>query len=203
MVWTPGVLAGKAFQRIHPDNPLNKLCEPQQRLLYSMLFLDTTMERIPKGQSKDHKGERLAKLAAEANRIAAQFELEVFQEGYYSDLFGQLASDSRDVPRRFMALAQFVGGCLDKLGKPGHKERNEGNTFFILATEFVRLTTGAYNDEHLADLYQFISERSGDYSAEAIRKKRERLRKAYPTLVAAIATLARRAYENTAVRDPS
>lgn len=203
MVKIPGVPAAKAFQHIHPNNPLNKLSRPDREILYSLLLLDASMDRIPKEHSKDHSAEKLAKLAADANRIAAEFDSVVFNDGLYSDIFGHLAGEYRDAPEQFMALTQLVGGILDMLGKPGHMERNERNTFFILATEFVRLRTGEYYDEHLADLYQFIWERSADYPAETIRKRRARFQKAYPDLHAEIVKLAMRSCESRPARSPS
>jgi hypothetical protein len=56
----------------------------------------------------------------------------------------------------------------------------------VAASEFVRLRTGQYFDEHVAELYQAITASkhslSEDLSGDAIRKKRDYTAKNYPDL---------------------
>ena len=78
---------------------------------------------------------------------------------------------------------------LDNLvGKRGHKEKVQKNTFLIMASEFVRVKTGNYYDEHLAELLQTLPRidlnQQEDISGDSIRKKREHLKKVYPVIYA-------------------
>src|ERR1039458_1069850 len=68
----------------------------------------------------------------------------------------------------------------------GHKDEVLATQRLIQASEFVRLKTRRYNDEHLAGVFQIITKRpiSDDFSGAAIRKKRLYLKKHYPVLYA-------------------
>jgi hypothetical protein len=61
-----------------------------------------------------------------------------------------------------------------------------------MASEFVRCRTGKHYDEHLAELFQAINNDSDlkDFSGDAIRRKREHFKKAYPLLYASLANKA-------------
>ncbi len=54
-----------------------------------------------------------------------------------------------------------------------------------MASEFVRLKTGGYNDEHFAELIQALDLKfdfGADFSGDAIRKKRGYISDNYPLL---------------------
>ena len=98
-----------------------------------------------------------------------------------------------DLPRRLGAFAGLLGGFVRLfVGKPGHEEKVMHNRSLILASEYVRCRTGKYYDEHLAELFQAINNDSDlkDFSGDAIRRKREHFKKAYPLLYASVATKA-------------
>lgn len=92
-----------------------------------------------------------------------------------------------DLPSRLETFGLLLGGLLDRLvGKQGQKNKLVRNKFLIMASEFVRLRTNKYNDEHLAELIQALSNASelADFSGDAIHKKRMHLKKAYPLIYA-------------------
>ena len=199
----------QAFRDIAAGNPLRKLSEPDQKLLYSMLkvYAAVTTEdgkKRSKRGSKDGRLEKEAKLVADAAKLGSKLESEVFQ-GPNSDVLFPYISSFSDLPRQLTEFSKVVGGMLDLFGKRGHKEGNLYGFFLIVASEFVRLKTGQHYDEHLAELYQAVSERSltEDLSGDAIRKRREYLKKNYPDLYSWMLERARTADESTAPRDPS
>jgi hypothetical protein len=199
----------QAFRDIAAGNPLRKLSEPDQKLLYSMLkvYAAVTTEdgkKRSKRGSKDGLLEKEAKLVADAAKLGSKLESEVFQ-GPNSDVLFPYISSFSDLPRQLTEFSKVVGGMLDLFGKRGHKEGNLYGFFLIVASEFVRLKTGQHYDEHLAELYQAVSERSltEDLSGDAIRKRREYLKKNYPDLYSWMLERARTADESTAPRDPS
>jgi hypothetical protein len=195
----------QAFQNIAADNPLCRLSEPDRKLLYSMLKVYAAVTtKDGKRRSKDGLLEKEAKLVADAAKLGSKLESEVFH-GPNSDVLLPYISSFSYLPERITEFSKVVGGILDLFGKRGHKEGNLNGFFLIVASEFVRLKTSQHYDEHLAELYQAISERSltVDLSGDAIRKRREYLRKCYPDLYSWMLERARTASESSAARDSS
>ena len=196
----------QAFRHIAADNPLKtRLSEPERRLLYSMLMAYAAFSKpASEGRSDEDSLESVAKLVTAAAKLGAKLESEVFH-GVYSDVLRPWTSTFSDLPGRLAEFSKELGGKLDLFGKPGHKEGNLNSFFLIVASEFVRLKVGQHYDEHLAELYQAIAERSPteDLSGDAIRKRREYLRRCYPGLYSWILERARKAGESTAARDSS
>ncbi len=85
---------------------------------------------------------------------------------------------------RLVGFSKTLGEALNSFGKPGRKDEALATQGLIQASEFVRLKSGRYNDEHLAGVFQIIARRpiSDDFSGAAIRKKRLYLKKHYPVL---------------------
>jgi hypothetical protein len=195
----------QAFRHIAATNPLRKLSGPDQKILYSMLKVYAAVTtQDGKRRSKDGLLEKEAKLVADAAKLGSKLESEVFQ-GPNSDVLFPYISSFSDLPRQLTEFSKVVGGMLDLFGKRGHKEGNLYGFFLIVASEFVRLKTGQHYDEHLAELYQAVSERSlsEDLSGDAIRKRREYLKKSYPDLYSWMLERARTAGESSAARNSS
>jgi hypothetical protein len=196
----------QAFRHIAASNPLRKLSEPDRKLLYSMLKVYAAVttqdgKRRSKGGSKDGLLEKEAKLVADAAKLGSKLESEVFH-GPNSDVLLPYISSFSDLPGQLTEFSKVVGGMLDLLGKRGHKEGNLDDFFLIVASEFVLLKVGQHYDEHLAEMFQAISERplTADLSGDAIRKRREYLKKCYPDLYSWMLERARRAGESSAAR---
>lgn len=195
----------QAFRHIAATNPLRKLSGPDQKILYSMLKVYAAVTtQNGKRRSKDGLLEKEAKLVADAAKLGSKLESEVFH-GPNSDVLLPYISSFSDLPRQLTEFSKVVGGMLDLFGKRGHKEGNLYGFFLIVASEFVRLKTGQHYDEHLAELYQAVSERSlsEDLSGDAIRKRREYLKKSYPDLYSWMLERARTAGESSAARNSS
>ncbi len=199
----------QAFRHVSATNPLRKLSEPDRKLLYSMLKVYAAVipqggKRRPKGRSENGLLEKEAKLVADAAKLGSKLESEVFH-GPNSDVLLPYISSFSDLPGQLAEFSKVVGGMLDLFGKRGHKEGNLYGFFLIVVSEFVRLKTGQHYDEHLAELYQAVSERplAADLSGDAIRKRREYLKKCYPDLYSWMLERARIAGESSAARDSS
>jgi hypothetical protein len=199
----------QAFRHISANNPLWKLSEPDRKLLCSMLKVYAAVtaqegQRRSKGRSKDGLLEKEAKLVADAAKLGSKLKSEVFH-GPNSDVLLPYISSFSDLPGQLAEFSKVVGGMLDLLGKRGHKEGNLDDLFLIVASEFVLLKVGQHYDEHLAELYQAISERplTADLSGDAIRKRREYLKRFYPDLYFWMLERARKSCESTAPHDPS
>lgn len=190
-------LSRRAFQQLETGNALEKLSESDRILLCSMLLLGATIEKAD-GQSDEDPFKRVAALAREAGRLGARLESEVFQ-GLYSDLM-PFTSGFSDLPVRLAEFSIIVGETMALFGGPGH----EGKAFdvfpLILATEFVRLRTGHFYDEALAELYQYVSGRQKGFSCDIIRKQRDYLKKNSPALHAWMLEKAKIASESTTPR---
>ena len=187
-----------------PDNPLNRLNDADRVLLFSMLMIyDVVTTRVAKDRPEEDPLERMAKLAADAAILSAKLESEVFQ-GPYADVFLPYISSFRDLPRRLAEFSELIGRKLNLLGKPGHKGRNLRNQYLILASEFVRLKAGQHYDEHVAELYQAIPGRppSEDLAGDAIRKKRDYIKRCYPDLYGETLNRAMLACESTLSKNP-
>jgi hypothetical protein len=179
----------EAFENTHPRNPLNKLQEDDKCLLWAWLTVYSSCEVKPKKRSDFvNRLEQTTKMAADAAALGRRIQTEVFQ-GEFAESIGPLLVGFKDLPLRLHAFASRLGGLFGVFGKPGHKGRMLNNQPLIMASEFVRLRTGGYYDEQLAELYQAISvepesssDTPEDFSGDAIRKKRENFQENYPFL---------------------
>jgi hypothetical protein len=193
-------LSRRAFQKLEKGNPLEKLPESVRILLCSMLLLGATIEKADR-QSDEDPFKRVAELAREAGRLGARLESEVFH-GPYSDLM-PFTSGFSNLPERLTEFSKIVSEVMAPFGGPGH----EGKVFdvfpLILATEFVRLRTGHFYYETLAELYQYVSGRRKHFSADTIRRRRDRLKEQSPLIYSWMLERARRANESSAAREPS
>jgi hypothetical protein len=198
----------EAFRHVAATNPLRKFSEPDRKLLYAMLKVYaavTTQDGKKRSKERAKEGflEREAKLVADAAKLGSKLESEVFH-GPNSDVLLPYISSFSDLPAQLVEFSKVVGGMLDLFGKRGHKEGNLYDFFLIVASEFVKLKVGQHYDEHLAELYQAISERplTADLSGDAIRKRREYLKKCYPDLHSWMLERVKRAGESAASRGP-
>lgn len=178
-----------AFAHTGPRNPLKAFDEADKSLLVSLLAIflvspppsDNTVEDFEKlaeiaGQTKTWaKGIRLA--------LDSQFSRELQSMPSLNTALGSF----HDLPPRLEAFGILIGGLLDRIaGKRGQKGKLMKNQFLIMASEFVRLKTKRYNDEHLAELIQALSHEAdlSDISGDAIHKKREHMKRTYPLVYA-------------------
>ena len=198
------VPVAKAFGNLHPDNPLNRLHDRDRTCLWVLLLfyaLLATEER--KGKTDDHPLESVSKLMADAAKLAAKLESEVFR-GPFSDALRPFSTGFEDLPTRLVGLSKRLGGMLDTFGKRGHKREVFASEWLVVASEFVRLRTGRYNDEHLAELFQGIwkPRPMADFSSDAIRKKRLYAKKQYPAVYAGALKQAVQIFDSSARLDP-
>jgi hypothetical protein len=82
--------------------------------------------------------------------------------------------------------------------------RNLINQCLVAASEFVKLKLGDYCDEHVAELYQAVSDAlpDEDLSGAAIYRKRAYLKRHYPDLCADAVAKANHASKPSAPRHP-
>ena len=185
----------EAFQDTGPRNPLRKLSERERMFISACLV---TYKGIPGKMGKD-PWEQTAKTAREAATLAKKIS-QVLNAQHIEPLkdlepLKSYLGELEELPRRLGAFAGLLGGFVRLfVGKPGHEEKVVHNRSLIMASEFVRGRTGKYYDEHLAELFQAINNDSDlkDFSGDAIRRKREHFKKAYPLLYAAVASKALR-----------
>jgi len=192
-----GDWAGKAFQEIHPKNPLNKLNDSDRKALWALLMVygSSSTLRRKRGAANDPV-ERLSRIMADAAKLGAELKSDVFG-GPFSEPLRPFTAGFEDIPLRLVGFSKRLGKVLDLLGKRGHKAKIHTAQSLVQASEFVRLKTGQHYDEHLAELFQAIGKRSAgeDLSGDAIRKKRERLKEHYPVLYADAVKWAKREHE--------
>lgn len=100
----------------------------------------------------------------------------------------------QDLPPRLEAFGILFGELLNRVvGKSGQKNKLAKNEFLVMASEFVLLKTNRYNDEHLAELIQALSDEAdlSDFSGDAIHKKREHMKRIYPLVYASLSNRVR------------
>lgn len=178
-----------AFENTSPRNPLNKLHESDKCLLWALLTVYSYGETKPKKRSGvENQLEQATQTATDAAALAERIQVEVFQ-GELTEPLRPFLSGFQDLPLRLHAFASRLGSVVGSFGKAGHKERMLNNQNLIMASEFVRLRTGGYHDEHLAELFQAMSldpknrsDNPDDFSGDAIRAKRKHFKKTYPLL---------------------
>ena len=195
------VRAAKAFENISPGSPLNELYERDRAYLCALLFLYAWLTtELRKGKTADDTVEKVSKVVADAATYAAKLELELFR-GPHSDVLRPFSAEYEDLPMRLNQFSERLGDMLDTFGKRGHKQKSFATQFLVMASEFVRLRTGQYYDEHVAELFQAVTAGrrplSEDLSGDAIRKKREYSKKHYPELYVHALEQARVAFEGS------
>lgn len=171
----------RVFDSLGADNPLKELTQGEQRALWALGI------KYQKGASTE-TDVRLAdaldeaeKAARDANQIAGRIE-SVLRDPTVEIIIDGLSVAFERLPE---FLRAFGGAVLEKapiLGKPGYKDATFRTSDLVMASEFVRLKTGHYNDEPLADLLQAVSDDPAPtkLSGEAIRRRRTRFKEEYP-----------------------
>jgi hypothetical protein len=200
-----GAPTTKAFRELTPKSPLNNLGAEERKLLFSLLTLYArTTPPSGKGRSDDDPLDKLAKVVAEAGVFGAKLESEVFG-GLFSAEVRSFVVGFEDLPRRLIDFSNLLGSALNLFGKNGHKGEHFVTLLLIVASEFVRLQTGRHNDEYLAELFQLVGNPSlaKDLSGDAIRKKRNYVKKNYPQLYAQVLEMAKSCCRNPTRVGPS
>lgn len=171
-------LCDRAFNEAGPENPLQRMAQRDRHYLIAIftLFARSRGGIVIPSLLELEEADRIA---SDAGKLAVRIRDTV--------LCGQVG-ELDDFPRRFHGLPQlleqfsdYLSALLGPLGKPGQKQKILLNRLVVTASEFVKLRTGSYNDEHLAEVLQTIlDDPDEDFSAQAIRKKREQTRRSYP-----------------------
>ena len=172
----------EAFRNLGPRNPLRKLADEDKGNLFILLELHS---RKRHWDELSEPWENAAKAVAEAGTIAARLQVDVFEK--LATSLGPFLDPYRSAPHRLAALSRMLGILITlETGKPGHKGRTARTRLLIAASEFVRLKTGRYHDEHLAELMQAVGPRhlgtGEDFSGESISKHRKRMQENYPEI---------------------
>jgi len=172
----------EAFRHLGPRNRLRKLADEDKGTLFTLLELHS---RKRHWDELSEPWENAAKAVAEAGTIAARLQVDVFEK--LATSLGPFLDPYRSAPHRLAALSRMLGILITlETGKPGHKGRTARTRLLIAASEFVRLKTGRYHDEHLAELMQAVGPRhlgtGEDFSGESISKHRKRMQENYPEI---------------------
>ena len=117
--------------------------------------------------------EDASKIAKQSKALATRIENYIFH-GPSGQAFAQHFLRYRNLTKTLASFSHELDKKANALGKPGHKATMLSDSRSVMASEFVRRKTGGYQDEHIAELYQAISDRgsSYDFSGDAIRKKK-------------------------------
>jgi hypothetical protein len=176
----------ESFNNIGPKNPLRTLGPQDKKHLWACLKLysETQLSELSGALAQF---ETASRTTSEAAKLAARIE-EQFLGGPASRSFEPFMRGFHDLPAQLRRFSATLGDLLQASGRQGHKERLFSNRFLVTASELVRVRTGTHNDEHLAELFQSVGGENFeiDVSGDAIRKKREHIRKNYPDIYAGI-----------------
>jgi hypothetical protein len=192
--------AGKAFQEIHPKNPLNKLNDSDRKILWAMLMVYAHASGPKHGERANaffKELDSMSKTVADAAKLGTRLKSQVFK-GTSSEALRPFTAGFDDLPARLIEFSKTLGEALNSFGKQGHKAKILTNQSLVQASEFVLVKTGQHYDEHLAELFQAIGNRPEELelSGDAIRKKREHLKESYPVVYANALKRAKSEYES-------
>jgi hypothetical protein len=178
-----------AFAHTGPRNPLKAFDEADKWRLVSLLAMFLVSPSPSDNAVEDF--EKLAEIARHtktwAKKIRLALNTQFSRELQSMPSLKTVLGSFHDLPLRVEAFGILFGGLLDRIvGKSGQKSKLVKNQFLIMASEFVRLKTKRYNDEHLAELIQALSGAAdlSDISGDAIHKKREHMKRTYPLVYA-------------------
>jgi hypothetical protein len=176
-----------AFRYVGPANPLLALCDSDRKQLVA--FLKLYLQDFDSLSDRADKAERVA---AQAATLAREIEVHVLTSyiagGIFDELLDAIVRKFKDLPERLALFSLQVGGALRSVtGKRGHQKRAARNKVLVTISELVRLKTGNYHDEQLAELLQSVMatvdvKTDDDVSGASIMKKRRYLRRTYPLI---------------------
>jgi hypothetical protein len=182
--------ATKAFANTGPNNPLRKLSDPDKKYLWALLraYEGVVSAKTEQSQRTDPL-EEAARVAIDAALLATKMEAHIFT-GPQAASFQPFLVGLEDLASRLKDFANTFQTLLALMGKPGHKQRVFVNRLLLTASEFVYSQFGTYQDEHLAELLQTLDRATepSELSGDAIRKKRENMKKSYPEVYEHIIT---------------
>jgi len=172
----------KTFQSVYRSNPLHKLNVSDRTFLWRA---DALFE----------EWERKSQTVADAAKLGERLKSEIFGGPSAGALRG-FTVGFEDLPKRLADFSRRLGRALDAMGKRGRKREVLTIQRLVEASEFVKLKTRYYNDEHLAGLFNLIVRpperkpggeklfKPKKLSGAAISKKRLYFKDNYPQLYA-------------------
>ena len=173
----------QCYQDIGWNNPLRKLSEELKVHLFSQLIVYGELERHDKPQ-EDPSNYQISvdeahEVAREANALADRID-SLLQEGWnWKQL--HFMTPYRILPWMLRHLSSNLGFFARMIAKPRKLDSVLATQMLLTASEFVKINTGSFNDEHLVDLvqqmYPFWSD---ELAGDTIRKRRDRFKADYP-----------------------
>jgi hypothetical protein len=172
----------RTFDELRKPNPLKKMTDADKKIVWGMLliFADEKFEKSKRSRYLDQI-ERVTKTATEAAKLANQIR-EILEKDN-GEWLNQRLKACWDLPARLDSFAEQAGGPLRSLGRTeGKRKRAIADRYLIYASEFVKLKTGSWNDEHLFELLQATRINDVKFSGDAVHKTRERFKIKHPLL---------------------
>ena len=169
-----GDWAGKAFQEIHPNNPLNKLNDSDRKALWALLMAYAYASRAKRGERTNaflKELDSMSKTVADAAKLGTRLKSKVF-EGTSSEALRPFTAGFDDLPVRLIEFSKTLGEALNSFGKQGHKAKIFANQSLVQASEFVLAKTGQHYDEHLASCFRRLGIAPRNWSCPAMRSER-------------------------------
>ena len=170
-----------AFGGLNLQNPLLRLRVEDKILLWALLKVIDSRKHGSVQSDIDNLFEEVRQTAKDAAALANRIENVVFSGPVGQILNGKPMLCFRDLPKLLTAYADQLRELMSHTGKSGHTKEAFGNMYLVVVSEFLKLKTGSYNDDHLADLGQQIGEIGG---GESIRKRRALFKRTYPAAYA-------------------
>jgi hypothetical protein len=171
------------FKNTSPKNPLNALPLSDKRVLWALLTVHVSALQDTESDVRINSLDKVHKLAFQASSLAKEIQGEVF-EGEVAVLLKPYVGKFNVLPVLLALFGQTLQAVLaTATGERGHKAKLLANRALIEASELVRIRTGKYHDEHLAEVIQAVDPNNRleqDLSGDSIRKKRDHMRRAYP-----------------------
>jgi hypothetical protein len=171
-----GACVRSVFEYTGPRNPLRSLNPEDKAVLVSLLTV-----YLAASVQGDDGFEQVAATARQASVLATKIHQS--RGTYLVQALRDVLGDVEELAMRLVGFSIRFGWLRDRfLGKQGQQGKLSKNEFLLMASEFIRYKTKRYNDEHLAELIQALKDKSdvSDFSGDAIHKKRQYLKRAYP-----------------------
>lgn len=174
----------RAFDGLHRDNPLRNLTYGDQKSVWVFLMVFAELTENPDNKML-REINKLSHSVSIATKAATSIEKQLRTD--HGKALNRRLMTGAGLAVHLKFFAKQVGGPLDRLGKTGLKiQRAIADHYLISASELVFLRTGGWYYEFLGDLLRALRPEARELSGEAIRRRRERFKRAHPEFHQAI-----------------
>jgi hypothetical protein len=180
----------EAYDALPPKCALKGLAAGDKAKIWAFLTIFAENKECPPRFPYLQEQERAARAGVDALRLAIEIE-EVLKKDH-GEVLNRRLRNSRHLPAFLVSFTKAVSPIYTLGATESRREHALIDWPLIYVCHFIRLKTGAWHDEQVADLLRTMRSDRDDFFGDAIRKKRRRFKSEYPVFFAGIEDLVRR-----------